>query len=245
MTDLCVCSDPKDLFGQAANLFAQCAEESIAARGRFTAALSGGSTPKGVHEILAGTTYRTRIPWTQVHLFWGDERCVPPTHPDSNFRMAEETLISDISIPDQNIHRIRAELDPNEAAGLYEQTLQESFALNGNDLPRFDFVFLGMGPDGHTASLFPGTQGLHERKRLVIAQYVAKLETWRITLSPPVLNHAAHIVFVVCGEDKAATLREVRQGPFQPERLPAQLIRPADGTLLWLVDRTAASLLET
>jgi len=244
MTDLRICRDPQDLYEQASALFARLAEEAVETRGRFTVALSGGSTPKGVHRVLAGADYRTRIPWAQVHLFWGDDRCVPPTHSDSNYKMAEESLISDVPIPPQNVYRMRTELAPDQAADLYEQALREFFALRRSELPRFDLVLLGMGPDGHTASLFPGTPGLREEDRLVFAQYVEKLQSWRVTLTAPVLNHAVHVVFLVCGEDKASALREVRQGPFQPERLPAQLIRPVDGTLLWLVDRAAGSQLE-
>jgi 6-phosphogluconolactonase len=157
--------------------------------------------------------------------------------------MAEETLLSRIAIPAQHIHRIPAELPPDEAASKYEQTLRDTFAVSADALPRFDLIFLGMGPDGHTASLFPGTPGIHETKRLVIAQYVEKLQTWRITLTPPVLNNAAHVVFLVCGADKAKTLKAVLQGPFEPERFPSQLIRPTQGTLLWLVDQAAANAL--
>lgn len=243
MTNVQICRDPQKLYNKAAELFAGLAEEAIAARGWFTVALSGGSTPKGVHAALSEDPYRTRVPWTHVRLFWGDERSVPPTHPDSNYLVAEETLISRITIPSQNIHRIRSELPPAEAASAYEQTLRETFALSGGALPRFDLIFLGMGADGHTASLFPGTPGLREDKRLVIAQYVEKLQTWRVTLTPPALNKAAYVVFLVSGADKAETLKAVLQGPFEPERFPSQLIRPTDGTLLWLVDQAAARAL--
>jgi 6-phosphogluconolactonase len=243
MTNVQVCRDPQEVYEKAAALFARLADEAVAARGRFTVALSGGSTPKGVHTVLAGDRYRSRIPWSQVHLFWGDERCVPPTHQDSNYRMAEETLISGVPIPPQNIHRIPAELPPTEAASQYEQTLREFFGISGDALPRFDLIFLGMGPDGHTASLFPGTPGIHETKRFVIAQYVEKLHTWRITFTPPMLNNAAQVVFLVCGADKAATLQAVLQGPFEPDRFPSQIVRPTNGSLLWLVDQAAASAL--
>jgi 6-phosphogluconolactonase len=157
--------------------------------------------------------------------------------------MAEETLISRVPIPAPNVYRIPAEKAPAQAAEAYEQTLRETFVLTGDALPGFDLVFLGLGPDGHTASLFPGTLGLREAKRLVMAHYVEKLGAWRLTLTPPVLNHAAHVVFLVCGADKAETLRQVLEGSYEPERLPAQLIQPTHGTLLWLVDQAAASLL--
>jgi len=243
VTDLQVCHNPEDLYRQAAVLFVRLAGEAASVRGRFTVALSGGSTPKGVYALLAEGEIHKQIPWPKVHLFWGDERCVPPTHPESNYRMAEETLLSRVPIPAQNIHRIPAEKAPAQAADAYEQVLQEFFALPQDTPPRFDLVFLGMGPDGHTASLFPGTTGLREDKRLVIAHYVEKLGAWRVTLTSPVLNQAAHVVFLVCGADKAETLRQVLEGSYEPERLPAQLIRPVHGTLLWLVDQAAASSL--
>jgi 6-phosphogluconolactonase len=157
--------------------------------------------------------------------------------------MAEEALISRVPIPAQNVYRIPAERAPIQAAEAYEQTLREGFALSPDTPPRFDLVFLGLGADGHTASLFPGTVGLREKKRLVIAHQVEKLDSWRITLTPPVLNQAAQVVFLACGEDKSETLRQVLEGSYEPERLPAQLIRPANGTLLWLVDEAAASSL--
>jgi 6-phosphogluconolactonase len=243
MANLHVCRGPQELYEQAAALYARLADEALAARGRFMVALSGGSTPKGMHAVLSGDRYRAKIPWTCVHLFWGDERCVPPTHSESNYRMAEQTLLAQIAIPARNVHRIPAELPPAEAATAYEQVLREVFALSGEALPRFDLIFLGLGVDGHTASLFPGTPGVREDRRLVIAQYVEKLQAWRITLTPPVLNNAAQIIFLVSGADKAATLHDVLYGPFDPERLPAQLVRPTQGAVLWLVDQAAASAL--
>jgi 6-phosphogluconolactonase len=244
MSNLHIYPTPQALYAEAATLFVRLAGEAVAARGRFTVALSGGSTPKGVFTLLAGEEYRPRIPWAQVHLFWGDERCVPPTHPESNYRMAADALLSRVAIPAQNVHRIPAEQAPLEAARIYETEIRETFALAPGAWPRFDLVFLGMGGDGHTASLFPGTPGLHETTRLVTAHYVDTLQIWRVTLTPPVLNHAAQVVFLICGADKAATLRAVRHGAAQPERFPAQLIQPVDGTLLWLVDEAAARLLK-
>jgi 6-phosphogluconolactonase len=158
--------------------------------------------------------------------------------------MVEETLLTRVPIPSENVYRIPTERAPEHTASDYEQTLREAFALSKDELPRFDLVFLGMGPDGHTASLFPGTAGLQETKRLVIAHYVEKLKASRITLAHPVLSHAVHVVFLVCGADKSSTLRKVLQGPYQPDLLPAQLIRPLSGTLLWLVDQDAASMLD-
>ncbi|MFQ5851087.1 MAG: 6-phosphogluconolactonase [Candidatus Binatia bacterium] len=245
MTDIQICRNSEDLYQQAATLFVRFVGNAMSARGRFIVALSGGSTPRGVYRLLAKPPLRERVPWPGVHLFWGDERCIPPTHRESNYRMAEETLISRIPIPGQNVHRVPAEQAPHQAACAYEQTIRETFSLTGEALPCFDLIFLGMGPDGHTASLFPGTAGLQENRRLVIAHCVKKLKDWRVTFTPMVLNHAAHVIFLVSGADKAATLREVIRGLYQPDQLPAQLIRPANGTLLWLVDEDAASLLHT
>lgn len=238
-----VCRNPEDLYQQAATLFVRITTEAAFARGRFSVALSGGSTPRGVYKLLTHDGVRERIPWPQGHLFWGDERCVASSDPESNYRMTEETLLTRVPIPSENVHRIPAERAPAQAASDYEQTLREAFAISKGELPQFDLVFLGMGPDGHTASLFPGTAGLQETKRLVVAHHVEKLKASRITLTPSVLNHAAHVVFLVCGVDKSSTLREVLQGPYLPDLLPAQLIRPVNGTLLWLVDQDAASLL--
>jgi 6-phosphogluconolactonase len=180
-----------------------------------------------------------------MHVFWGDERHVPPDHPDSNYRMANEVLLSQVPIPPANVHRIKSEHpDARQAADDYEQTLQAFFRLAAGQHPRFDLIFLGLGPEGHTASLFPGTQALHETHRLVVSTWVGKFFTDRITLTPPVLNNAAGVVFLVSGEDKALALKAVLEGHDEPEQLPAQLIRPAHGRLLWLVDRAAASLLQ-
>ena len=244
MSPIQVCRNREDLFQQAAFLFVRLAREAASAQGRFNVALSGGSTPRGVFKLLTEDEVRERIPWSHVHIFWGDERCVASTHPESNYRMAEETLLTRVPIPSENVHRIPAERAPEQAASDYEQTLREALALSKDELPRFDLVFLGMGPDGHTASLFPETAGLKETKRLVISHYVEKLKVSRITLAPFVLNNAAYVVFLVCGADKASTLKDVLQGPHQPDLLPAQLIRPVNGTLLWLVDQDAAGLLK-
>jgi 6-phosphogluconolactonase len=182
--------------------------------------------------------------WDKVHLFWGDERHVPPEHQDSNYRMVKETLLSQIPIPPEHIHRIRGEFsNASEAADHYERELQGHFHLQAGEKPRFDMVLLGMGPDGHTASLFPGTTAVSETTRLVTAPWVEKFGTYRITLTAPVLNEAANVVFLVCGKDKAETLRLVLESENQIDNYPAQLIRPVQGHLLWLVDQAAASAL--
>lgn len=226
---------------EAARQFASLAEEAVRQRGRFCVALSGGSTPRALHERLAGPEVPgPPIAWDHVHLFWGDERYVPPNHPDSNYRMARETLLDRVPIPPAQVYPIPTSYaDPAEAAAAYEQTLRTAFGLPYGQWPRFDLILLGLGPDAHTASLFPGTAALHEGQRLVAANWVEKLHAWRITLTPPVLNHAAHVLFLVSGAEKTGALRAVWHGARDPERFPAQLVRPAAGDLVWLIDEAA------
>ncbi len=211
----------------------------------FTISLSGGSTPKGLHALLASDpAVCDRLPWQRLHFFWGDERHVPPDHPQSNYRMAYDTLLSIAPVPAENIHRVPAEEpDAAEAAQKYEQELRAFFKLEAGQLPRFDCILLGMGSDGHTASLFPATEALHETKRLVAANWVEKFKTYRITLTVPVLNRADLVIFLVSGAEKAEALKEVLQGDYRPDRFPAQLIRPEPGKLLWIVDKAAAGCL--
>lgn len=205
---------------------------------RVTIALSGGSTPVRMHELLAGID---GIDWSQVHVFWGDERTVPPDHDESNFRMARETLLDRVEIPSQNIHRMRGEIDPEQAANEYEQELREVFGTGRTEVPRFDIVVLGMGADGHTASLFPGTSALTERDRLAVANEVPQLDTVRITLTFPVLNAARQVLFLVAGADKADPARQaiVQDGDVPP----AGFVHPEPGQLLWLLDAAAGSQL--
>ena len=232
-----------ELAKAAAERFAELARDAIAERGLFRVALSGGNTPNRVYSLLASDEFKTRIEWSKVHLFFGDERCVPPDDSESNYRMVLETLISHVEIPRENVHRIRGEEEPLQSAKLYEAELKEFFAAAG--WPRFDLVLLGMGDDGHTASLFPQTAALDERNSWVVANWVEKLGVYRISLTVPVINAAANIAFLVIGSDKAERLAEVIHGPFDKKRLPSQLIKPTDGTLLWLVDTAAAALLDT
>lgn len=212
--------------------------KAIKERGRFTIALSGGSTPKALYEWLASSA--DSYQWDKWHVFFGDERTVTPDDPDSNYHMARASLLSKVPIPENQIYRMEGELDPQAAAEKYTQRLKDVF---GGDLPRFDLMLLGMGDDGHTASLFPGTAAIHETEKWVIAHYVEKLDTWRITLTPPVINNAAYVVFLVTGEKKAQRLNEVRNGDYQPDVLPSQIIKPTDGHLIWYVDEGAASQL--
>lgn len=241
LRDVLIYKNPELLAQAAAERFAQCAQEAIQKHGRFTVALSGGNTPKRIYELLATDPFRVRIEWSGVHIFFGDERCVPPEHPKSNYRMVAEILISRVPVPASNVHRIIGEGDPAGSAKDYERELKSFFA--GATWPRFDLVLLGMGEDGHVASLFPETAALDERNAWVMANWIERLGGFRITLTAPAINGAAHIIFLVAGAGKAARLSEVLNGPFDPSRLPAQLIKPTDGSLVWMVDAEAASQL--
>lgn len=208
-------------------------------------ALAGGSTPRGLYRLLTGEAYRPQLSWEHLRVFWGDERTVPPDHQESNFRMAEEALLSHVPIPSNQVFRIEGELPPGEAAVRYEAVLREQFRLSPGEVPQFDLILLGMGPDGHTASLFPGTSAVAESQKLVAAPWVEKLHTHRVTLTPPVLNAAKHVVFLVSGKDKATALQAVLEGPADPTRYPAQIVNPLAGSLVWLINQDAAGLLKT
>ncbi|GAA6614743.1 6-phosphogluconolactonase [Scytonema sp. NUACC26] len=226
--------------------FVRQAHQAIQARGRFTIALSGGSTPKSLYALLATEPWRNQIPWNQIHFFWGDERHVPPSDPSSNFQMTQEQLLFQVPIPNENVHRIKAENpDAKAAAAEYERDLRQFFQLREYQFPRFDLVLLGMGANGHTASLFPGTDAIHEQTRLVVAPWVEESNSYRITLTPPAIDNAVEIIFLVTGANKAATLKAVLEGQYQPDRLPAQIIRPTQGKVVWAIEQSAADLLET
>jgi 6-phosphogluconolactonase len=242
-----IVTDAEALCRAGAAEFVRQAGGAVQAKGACTVALSGGSTPKGLYGLLASDpTFREQVPWEKIHIFWGDERHVPPDHADSNYRMANGAMLSKAPIPSANVHRITSE-NPNAggAAEDYEQRLRAFFHLAEGQFPRFDLVFLGLGPEAHTASLFPGTKALHEMGRLVVSNWVGKFYTDRITMTPPTLNNAACVIFLVSGDAKALPLKAVLEGNYEPEQLPAQLIRPSHGRLLWLVDRAAASLLRS
>jgi 6-phosphogluconolactonase len=225
----------------AAERFVELAQSAIGERGRFAVALAGGSTPKRAYELLAGDDYRDRVDWPKVHVFFGDERMVPPDDAESNYRMASEAMLSRLPVPPENVHRINGLGDALANARLYEDELRTFF--NDAPWPSFDLVLLGMGDDGHTASLFPGTKALGERGSWVAANWVEKLNAYRVTLTAPAINSAAHVIFLVTGEKKAAPLAEVLKGERDPQRLPSQLIKPLDGSLEWLVDEAAAERL--
>jgi len=242
-----VFASAEDLARAAAEDCLRLALEAVAARDLFSVALAGGSTPKRLYALLAGdheNFFRTRFPWEKTHFFWGDERHVPPDHPDSNYRMAFETMLSKVPVSPSHLHRIEGETtDASEAAASYEQDLVQHFHLSPGAWPQFDLALLGLGPDGHTASLFPDTDVLDEAARLAAAVWVPKFQASRITLTAPLLSRASRILFLVSGKDKSEALRAVLCGEFRPHRFPAQLIRPLQGGLHWLADREAASLL--
>lgn len=241
MNQIEVHEDTQALALAAAGLFIEAAAEAVEQRGEFRVALAGGSTPGEAYQRLAGADLLPMVGWRSVQLFWGDERCVPPDHPDSNFRMARDSLVDKVPIPHSNVHRIQGELEPKRAAKAYVEELRTVFG--GRRRPRFDLILLGMGTDGHTASLFPSSSALRENRRWVVAYHVSQLAGWRVSLTPPVLNAARKVAFLVAGSAKAARLKEVLRGERDPERLPAQMVQPKRGSVVWLVDRAAAAQL--
>lgn len=224
-----------------AHRFVELARESIDQHGHFSVALAGGSTPKRVYELLATDEFRDQIDWAHVHIFFGDERTVPPDHADSNYRMARAALLAHVPLPAENVHRMVGEGDAVAHARLYEDELRSFFG--DVQWPRFDLIMLGMGDDGHTASLFPGSPALKEAQAWVTSNWVEKFNTFRITLSASAINHAAHVIFVVTGAGKADRLPEVLTGARDTDRLPSQLIHPLNGTLDWFTDRAATAKL--
>ena len=243
--DVRILADGAAIAKRTADLWIAAAEAAVEQNGTFSVALSGGSTPKTLYSLLASDPLlRARAPWEKTQFFFGDERHVPPDHADSNFRMANDSMLSKVPIKPEQIHRIKAENpDAEKAAVEYEQDLRASFKLGAGQLPRFDLFLVGMGDEGHALSLFPGTKALHDNGRLVMHNWVGKFYTHRITMTAPVANHAALIVFMVTRADKAPALKAVLEGPREPEQLPSQLFQPTNGKLLWLVDTAAAGML--
>jgi 6-phosphogluconolactonase len=235
-------ADANEVARAAALRFVEVARAGIETHGRFSVALAGGSTPKRIYELLAGEEFAARLDWSSVHVFFGDERCVPPDDADSNYRMANEALLSRVALPAENVHRMRGEGDAVANARLYEDELRGYFG-DGAAWPEFDLIMLGMGDDGHTASLFPGTHALDVRAAWVTSNWVEKFDTYRITLTAPAINHAREIMFIVTGAGKAERLQEVIYGARDPHRLPSQLIQPRAGALAWFLDEAAAKLL--
>jgi len=242
-----VLPDAAAITKRAVEEFLKAVQEAVAKNGTFTVALSGGSTPKALYSMLADdATLRSKIPWPKLHFFFGDERHAPPDSPESNFRMAQEALFSKGVVEPEQITRMRGEYADAEKAALeYEQALRAYFKLKDGEYPRFDLVLVGMGEEGHCLSLFPGTKALHASPRIVVRNWVGKLFTERITLTAEAVNQANRVLFLVTRSDKALALKAVLEGPYEPEQLPAQLIQPVSGTLLWLVDQAAASKLAT
>lgn len=247
MSKIKIFPDAESLISGAADFIAETAIRALAERGRFTLALSGGNTPKPVYARLATAAYRDRLDWNKIEIFFGDERCVPPDNPQSNYLMVRKTLLDQVPIPAGNVHRMRGEEEPEKAAAAYADDLQRLFGgdAGAGEPPTevFDLILLGIGNNGHTASLFPGLAAVTGRKRWVMAQYVEVVGMWRLTLTPVVINAARQVAFLVSGADKAEVLHQVLEGPYQPVVLPAQIIRPHPGELRWLLDAPAAAKL--
>jgi 6-phosphogluconolactonase len=240
-----ILADANAIAQAAAAEFLEAAKEAVREKGNLCVALSGGSTPKALYGLLiSNPVLQAMVPWGKIQFFFGDERHVPPDDAESNFRMVTEAMLARAPVDAKQVHRIKGEnRNAVQAAEEYEEDLRTSFGLAEGQLPRFDLVLLGMGPEGHTASLFPGTKALREERRLVVSNWVGKLYTDRITLTPPVLNNAARVIFMAHGAEKAPALKAVLEGPYEPDQLPAQIIKPREGKVLWLVDPSAAAML--
>jgi 6-phosphogluconolactonase len=240
---IAVYPDTNTLSQQAAQFIVRLANESIVTRGRFSIALSGGSTPKVLYGLLGSEPYRDQIDWSKVDIFWSDERCVPPDSADSNYHMAREVLLSRVPLSPQQVHRMPADQpDHDAAAQAYTHEMRQSFGTDG--IPHFDLIQLGMGPEGHTASLFPHQASLHEQQRLVMYVNVPKPPPARLTFTPPILNAARHMLFLVTGAEKADAVQAVLEGDYNPEEYPAQIVRPASGEVVWMLDEAAAGKLK-
>jgi 6-phosphogluconolactonase len=240
---IAVYPDTNTLSQQAAQFIVRLANESIVTRGRFSIALSGGSTPKVLYGLLGSEPYRDQIDWSKVDIFWSDERCVPPDSADSNYHMAREVLLSRVPLSPQQVRRMPADQpDHDAAAQAYTHEMRQSFGTSG--IPHFDLIQLGMGPEGHTASLFPHQASLHEQQRLVIYVNVPKPPPPRLTFTPPILNAARHVLFLVTGAEKADAVQAVLEGDYNPEEYPAQIVRPASGEVVWMLDEAAAGKLK-
>lgn len=226
----------------AAKAIVETGVEKVSSQGRFTLVLSGGETPKDTYRMLPEMASALGLDWNSVFILFGDERCVPPDHPDSNYGMVQKTLLSQIEIPEGNILPMRCTVSPDDAAHAYEDTLRELLTNQWDG--RLDLVLLGIGPDAHTASLFPGSTALEETSRLVTPVYVDKLESWRLTLTPAALNSAERIMFLVQGEAKSEAVKHVFENPYSPQRWPAQVVQPEDGRVDWFMDEAAASRLD-
>ncbi|MCK7500650.1 MAG: 6-phosphogluconolactonase [Comamonadaceae bacterium] len=243
--EICIEHDVDSLYRAGAERFARLAQRVAQKSGRFCVALAGGSTPRGLYALLAeDARLRAAVPWAQTHFFWGDERHVACDHPDSNYRMVQEVLLSRVPVPPENVHRMAGESpDLETAAQAYEQLLRAFFQLSAAEFPRFDLALLGLGTDGHTASLFPGSTALEGRRRLVVTSRGAAGGVGRISLGVPVFNNASCVAFLVSGSAKARAVWATLRGPHEPMLLPAQLIAPVHGRLVWMLDAAAGAIL--
>jgi 6-phosphogluconolactonase len=243
--DIRILADSAAITRRAADEFVKAAQQAAQRKGVFNVSLSGGSTPKALYALLADDpAYRSKVPWDKLRVFFGDERHAPPDSNESNFHMATESLFSKGVLKPEQITRIKGEYPDTEKAALeYEQSLRSAFNLKDGEFPSFDLLLLGMGEEGHTLSLFPGTKALNETRRIVVHNWVGKLYTERITLTATAANHAAQVMFLITRADKALALKAVLEGPYEPEQLPSQLIQPLSGNALWLIDRDAAKML--
>ncbi len=245
MSERTIVSDLDDMSVRGANHVAEIIERAVQERKKCMIALSGGNTPRKLYERLATKEFVSRIPWESTYWFFGDERHVPPDHDDCNYKMASDSLLSKVPIPHGNIYRIMAEKpDPPSIAAQYELTIMKAFNLAPGELPVFDLMFLGIGTDGHTASLFPHSEALQVTKRMATANNIPETEDWRVTMTFPVINESKNILFLVAGEDKAEALRQVLEGQSNPEEFPAQLVCQKRGFQLWLIEKSAAALLK-
>ena len=235
--------DSDTLSRDAAQYIVRLANEAVVSHGRFTIALSGGTTPRKLYGMLGDEPYRSQIDWALVDIFWSDERCVPPDSEDSNYLLAQQVLLNKIPIPAAHIHRMPADAPDRDAASqAYTDEMRRVFATNG--IPSFDLIQLGMGPEGHTASLFPHQASLHEQQRLVMPVSVPKPPPPRLTFTPPILNAAHNVLFLVTGSDKADAVQAVLEGAYNPDEYPAQIVRPTHGEVVWMLDTKAASALK-
>jgi 6-phosphogluconolactonase len=235
-----VFQDPEELSRAAAEFFITLAKKNTALHDRFSVVLSGGSTPRRLYSLLGSPLYRDDVDWSRVHVFWADERCVPKGHPESNYRLTHDAFLSSVPLPVENIHRIRGEEEPGKAAQAYEDELRNFFSVPGAAV--FDLIILGAGEDGHTASLFPGSAALDERVRLAVPVYLEQPKINRVTLTLPVLNRAAQVLFLASGRAKADVVRDILEGG-DTRHYPAGRIRPVDGDVIWFIDRHAAGKL--
>jgi 6-phosphogluconolactonase len=237
-----VSHDTESAYTDAAKMFVATANDAVARHSKFTVALSGGSTPKKLYEMLASPPWRDQIPWDRTEFFWSDERFVPATDPASNYNMTHKALIAAVPLPPQNVHRVITEnIEPQAAAKAYEDEIRRVVPKGSNGVPEFDLMLLGLGTNGHTASIFPHQPAIYENERLIVAEYIEEVKMTRITFTAPLINASRDVLFIALGADKTDVVQEVVMGPFDPDRLPAQLVKPEPGDLTWILDPQSAA----